>query len=152
MKVNIHKDFDGEEHVELYVRQISVQIEGIITRIRMLGQSLLADNGIGQQIAVAYEDIYYLETVENTIFVYLSKGQPLQMKGQRLVELETELEACGFARISKTTLVNLDRLLKFYPAGGGRQIAVLDNGEEVLVSRLYTRKLLGRLDTWEENI
>lgn len=151
MKVTIHEDFEGEEHVEMYVKQITAQIEGIITRIRIIGQSLLIKNKNGQQVAVPYEEIYYLETVNSNVFVYLSQGQPLQMKGQRLVELEAELESCGFARISKTTLVNLDRLLKFYPAGGGKQTAVLDNGEEVLVSRLYTGKLLEKLDVWEGN-
>ncbi len=52
-----------------------------------------------------------------------------------LAEFEARLDPHAFVRVHRSSLINLRRLDRAEPAGGGRLLAHMDNGEAVAVSR-----------------
>ena len=59
-------------------------------------------------------------------------------------EIETQLEGLSFARIHRSTIVNIDRLTEIRPSPHGDFQVVLDNGTTLRLSRAYRDHLLPR--------
>jgi two-component system, LytTR family, response regulator len=59
-------------------------------------------------------------------------------------EIETQLEGLSFARIHRSTIVNIDRLTEIRPSPHGDFQVVLDNGTMLRLSRAYRDHLLPR--------
>jgi len=59
-------------------------------------------------------------------------------------EIETQLEVLSFARIHRSTIVNIDRLTEIRPSPHGDFQVVLDNGTTLRLSRAYRDHLLPR--------
>lgn len=59
-------------------------------------------------------------------------------------ELETQLEGLNFARIHRSTIVNVDRLSEIRPSPHGDFHVVLENGTALRLSRAYRDSLLPR--------
>ncbi|MDR0903736.1 MAG: LytTR family transcriptional regulator [Ruminococcus sp.] len=87
-------------------------------------------------------DVYYVESVDLKTFVY-AKEKVYQSR-LKLYEAEEILSSGDFLRVSKQTLVNVAKIKSVSPAGGGRFIAELDNGEKVVISRAYVPALKRR--------
>jgi DNA-binding LytR/AlgR family response regulator len=62
-----------------------------------------------------------------------------------LAELETSLDPTRFLRVHRSRIVNIDRVARAEPAGGGRLLLHMEDGEAVTASRAGTRKLRDRL-------
>lgn len=90
------------------------------------------------------KDIYYFESVDNKVFAYCEK-QVYEVR-KKLYELETELAATDFLRISKSTIVDLSKIRDLSPAFNGRLDARLRNGERIVISRQYVPALKKKLD------
>ena len=58
---------------------------------------------------------------------------------------EEVIEELPFMRISKSMIVNIEKILHISPALGGRFEAVLENDEKVIISRLYVPILKNKL-------
>lgn len=93
----------------------------------------------GEQYEISVKDILYLESVDNRVFIYTSK-QSYETSG-KLYELEELLKQKSFLRISKSTIVNLMKIKSIKPSLNARFIAVLSNGEEIMISRKYVADL-----------
>jgi len=59
-------------------------------------------------------------------------------------EIETQLEGLSFARIHRSTIVNIDRLTEIRPSPHGDFQVVLDTGTTLRLSRAYRDHLLPR--------
>ena len=81
----------------------------------------------------------YIESVDNRTFIYTL--QKVYESKQRIYELEENLKPKHFLRISKSSLVNLMKIISVKPALGGSFSAVLSNGEEIIISRKYVSEL-----------
>lgn len=90
------------------------------------------------------KDIYYFESVDNKVFAYCEK-QVYEVR-KKLYELESELAATDFLRISKSTIVDLSKIRDLSPAFSGRLEARLRNGERIVISRQYVPALKKKLD------
>jgi len=62
-----------------------------------------------------------------------------------LAEFEAALEGASFIRVHRSRIVNVDRILRAEPAGGGRMLLHMENGEIVQASRAGTKLLRDRL-------
>jgi two-component system LytT family response regulator len=60
-----------------------------------------------------------------------------------LSRLESRLDPARFARIHRSTLVNLDRVRELTPWSHGDYVVVLDDGSRSRLSRRYRHRLLG---------
>ena len=86
--------------------------------------------------------IYYIESVDKRTFVYTKDG--CYESRDRLYELEEKL-GMYYVRISKSMIVNLRKIRNVSAEPGGRMVAVLLNGERVIISRSYVKDIKRRL-------
>ena len=61
-----------------------------------------------------------------------------------LGEFEAALDGESFIRVHRSRIVNVDRILRAEPAGGGRMLLHMDNGEIIQASRAGTKLLRDR--------
>ena len=86
--------------------------------------------------------IYYIESVDKRTFVY-TRDDCYESR-DRLYELEEKL-GTYYVRISKSMIVNLRKIRNVSAEPGARMVAVLLNGERVVISRSYVREIKRRL-------
>ena len=86
--------------------------------------------------------IYYIESVDKRTYIY-TKGDCYESR-ERLYELEAKL-GMYYVRISKSMIVNLRKIQNVSAEPGGRMVAVLLNGERVIISRSYVKEMKRRL-------
>jgi DNA-binding LytR/AlgR family response regulator len=88
-------------------------------------------------------DIYYFEAVDGKVFVY-SKDKVHEVK-EKLYELEELCREKNCFRASKSTILNIAKIASIHPSISGRFVALLDNGERVVISRQYVPALKNML-------
>ncbi len=88
-------------------------------------------------ISLSIADIYYLEVVDDKVYIY-TENQVYQ-SSNRLYELEDELGHHRIIRISRGMLLNVNKVVSIRSALNSRFYAKLENGEEVLVTRKYAK-------------
>ena len=69
---------------------------------------------------------------------------------RKLYELEENFENSDFLRISKSTIVNVSKIVKLEPYFNSRLEAVLENGERTIISRQYVPDLKRKLRVEED--
>jgi len=62
-----------------------------------------------------------------------------------LAEFEKALDAATFVRVHRSSIVNVDHILRAEPAGGGRMLLHMRNGEMIPASRTGSRLLRDRV-------
>ena len=96
-----------------------------------------------KQYEVAVSELHYIESVDGKTFLY-TRDQVYETP-YRIYELENLLKAKAFQRVSKSMLLNLMKIRSIQPAFNGRLTAVLNSGEEVIISRSYVKDLKSAL-------
>ncbi len=143
MKIRVRKIGNQlEEVVEVQCHEITEEVREIVRFVKSR-QGQLTASFDGRQYEIAVMDIYYIEVVDSKSFIYCSK-EVYETK-EKLYALESELEDKSFLRVSKSTLLNLMKVTAIKPGFNGRFIAVLQNGEEVIISRKYVPALREKL-------
>ena len=80
-------------------------------------------------------EILYIESIDRKTYLY-SESDFYQSK-MTLYELELLLKESCFIRISKSMIVNLNRVRSLQAEVGRRILMTMDNKEKILVSRHY---------------
>ena len=62
-----------------------------------------------------------------------------------MVDSEAALDGDTFIRVHRSRIVNANRILRAEPAGGGRMLLHMENGEIIPASRTGTRLLRDRV-------
>lgn len=139
MEVKVKKiGMEERELVEIYCHQVNDQIRDIVTFVKSR-QGHLSGSMDGMQYEIPITDVYYIEAVDNKVFIYCT--QQVYETRQKLYELEEVLITKHFLRVSKSILINLMKVKALKPALNGRFMAILPNGEEVIISRKYVQEL-----------
>ncbi len=89
---------------------------------------------------VAIDDVDWFEAEGN--YVRLHMGRASEVIRSTLAALERQLDPSRFARIHRSTIVNLDRITEVQPWTGGDYIAILSDGRSLRVSRSHREALL----------
>lgn len=135
MKVVIQKiDKSREEQVVIQCYRITEEIEDIKQFIHTRGSVLEAFDE-SKRVYIVVSDIYYIEAVDDRVFVYLEEAV-YEIKS-KLYEFEEKYMGIQFFRCSKQNIINLLKVINIKPAMNGRFLAELSNGEEVIISRKY---------------
>lgn len=92
---------------------------------------------------ISPQEIYYFEAVDNKVFVYCEKK--VYETRYRLYEIESLFEHTDFFRASKSSIVNLAKMIRVTPAFNGKFEATLYNGEKVMISRQFVPELKKKL-------
>lgn len=128
--------------IKITAPRLTQDIEKIISFMRILDRKITAKKGDETYLLDA-EKILYIETVDRNTFIYTTEAT--YESDLRLYELEQELLEQDFIRISKQSIVNL-RKVKSLKADINRKIRItLLNGEQIIVSRMYSEELRKRL-------
>lgn len=85
------------------------------------------------------DSILYFEAVKELVFAYTKEGV-YEVK-MRLYQVEEMLDFTHVMRASKSFLINLVHIMSVRPALNGRFLALMDNGEEVMISRQYAKSI-----------
>ena len=143
MKINV--DIDGKyDDIEVIIRapHLNNDIERMVAMMRMIDMQIAVrkDN---ETYLLDTDKILYVEAVDRKTFVYTnSENYESELK---LYELEQELVERDFLRISKQSIVNL-RKIKSLKTDVNRKIRItLQNGEQIVVSRMYSDELRRKL-------
>lgn len=144
MKITILPPEPGQED-EIIIRcsQLDDRLMALIQALKAEKLRLTAYSDTGITI-IDPKDVYYFEAVDNKVFAYCEK-QVYEVR-KKLYELENELANTDFLRISKSTIVDLSKVLHLSAAFNGRLEARLKNGEKIMISRQYVpnlKKMLG---------
>ena len=143
MDLNIRRIGAGEkERILICCREITEEVREIAAFIRSRQGSL---SGVQdeKQYEIPISELYYIESVDGKTFLY-TKAQVYETS-YRIYELENLLRARHFLRVSKSMLLNLMKVQSIRPALNGRLTAVLQSGEEVIISRSYVKDLKSAL-------
>ena len=125
---------DEEEELILKCRSLDESLVEIINRFKRGGGKLTAYQD-GNMFFIEPEEVFYFESVEQKVFAYC-KSAVYQVKS-KLYELLDELPGWKFVRVSKSVILNLNKIKSLTPAFSGRYEALLKNGEKVIISRQY---------------
>ena len=133
---------EKKELVLIRCHAVTEEVREIAAFVKSRQGSLTGVND-NKQYEIAVPDIYYIESVDGRSYLY-TKEQVYETP-YRIYELESRLETRHFLRVSKSMLLNLMKIRSIQPALNGRFTAVLQSGEEVIISRNYVKGLKAAL-------
>jgi len=99
----------------------------------------IAVKGDGRVVLVKLDDLDWVEAADN--YVVLHAGNESHMLRETLTNLEGRLPAAKFLRISRSAIINVERIKELQPLFHGEYVVVLRNGAKVTLSRGYRDKL-----------
>ena len=108
-------------------------------------QNRLAIKTAGKVLFLKLEEIDWIEAADN--YVSLHVGNESHLHRETMAALEGKLPADKFMRISRSTIVNIERIKELQPLFHGEYAVVLRNGTRLTLSRSHRDKLdrlLGR--------
>ena len=143
MKILINVDETRKDtEVMISCPRLTPEIEKVLATLRILDKQLMASKG-DETYLVDVSKVIYIESVDRRTFVYTY--EECYESKLKLYEVEEQLGAYGFFRISKSCIVQL-KWIKSMKMDIGRQIRLtLENGEQIMVSRQYAEELKKKL-------
>jgi two-component system LytT family response regulator len=120
-------------------------LEELNTRDRARGRDRLVVRTPERAIFLRTETIDWIEAAGK--FVHLHVGRVAHALRESMAELEQELDPARFLRISRSVIVNLDRIQEVQPWFQGDYVLILTDGTRLTSTRGYRenmRRLLGR--------
>lgn len=133
---------EQQEQVLIRCHAVTEEVREIASFVKSRQGSLTGAKD-SKQYEIALSELYYVESVDGKTFLY-TKEQVYETP-YRVYELEEMLKAKHFLRVSKSMLLNLIKIRSIRPALNGRFSAMLQSGEEVLISRSYVKDLKAAL-------
>ena len=93
----------------------------------------------GRVLFVKLEDIDWVEAADN--YVSLHVGAEAHLLRETMAAMEGKLPAEKFLRISRSTIVNIDRVKELQPMFHGEYAVIMRSGARLTLSRGYRDKL-----------
>lgn len=100
----------------------------------------------GRTILLPVDEIDWIETYGNYLKVHA--GRDAHLIRMTMQSLETKLDPEKFIRVHRSVMVNVEKIKEIYPRSNGDQDLVLQNNQQLMLSRNYRDKffaLLGEL-------
>lgn len=134
---------ESKLQVLIKCKQVDERINRLKAHIELFDNKIHAKGENDYRMVNAME-ILYFESVDERVFLYTEEAV-MEVK-QRLYELEEILSEKDFIRISKSQIVNINKIKALKPEINRTILATMCNGEQLYVSRKYVkefRALLG---------
>jgi len=97
----------------------------------------------GHTILLPTDEIDWIEGYGNYLKVHTGRESHL-IRGTML-SLETKLDPETFVRVHRSAIVNIEKIKEIYPRSNGDQDLVLQNGQQLMLSRKYRDRFLAAL-------
>ena len=139
MRLIMHKRQDQEiPEVTIAYREITDQVKRVADFVRHADLTILCRKE-EKEYSVPVSEIYYVECVDKKSFVYCRTE--VYQSSCRLYELEAMLCPAGFVRVSKSVILNIERMQGVKKLVNSRLEALLSNGERICVTRKYLKDI-----------
>jgi two-component system, LytTR family, response regulator len=93
----------------------------------------------GRVLFFKIDDIDWIEAADNYVSVHIGNEEHLHR--ETMAALEGKLPPTRFLRISRSTIVNIERIKEMQPMFHGDYVVILKNGARLNLSRNYRDKL-----------
>lgn len=136
MKISIERN-DGFAETEVAVKcrvKADEKTKKLLDQLRLFSDEVLGLKD-GETHKILLADVFYIDCVDEKIFLYLANE--VYESRKKLYEWEEELADTSFVRISKATILNTGKLQSVRPLLSGKLEATLKNGEKQLINRHY---------------
>ena len=143
MKLTVEEDASLKEtEITIKCREKDDKINKLIEMISTYYINVTGKKD-GENYRLSLDDIYYFEAVENRVFAYVKKD--VYEVNYKIVELEEVLKNTSFIRVSRTVILNILKIERVSTLVNGRILACLDNGEKMIITRLYAKEFKRKL-------
>ena len=146
MKVNINIiSSQLEEEVNFNVHKVEKKVTQAIELLTSSNEVIkhLLGRKEDKYYKVNVDEIFYIEAIDRKLFIY-TKTETYEIS-EKLYILEEQLSTVNFIRISKSMLLNINKIHSFYAKLSGNLEALLTNKEKVTISRRYVANLKNKL-------
>ena len=144
MDIKIVEDIKRTLQVVIKCKKIDDGVKRLKTHIELFDKKLYAKKD-NKMFFVNSSDILYFDSVDNRTFLY-TEDDVMEIK-QRLYELEVSLSDKDFVRISKSQIVNINKIRSLKPELNRTILATMSNGEQLYISRKYVKVIRDMLST-----
>ncbi|MFP7495246.1 LytTR family DNA-binding domain-containing protein [Terribacillus saccharophilus] len=149
MKITIQEDETCREtEVHITCRQADAQILELFKILSASNQERLSGERNGEWHLLQPDSIYYIESVDNTVYLYDKTA--VYQSSLKLYQIEGANYSPDLIRISKSVIINLAKVEKLKPTLGRKLTATLTNGEKIIISRQYVPQLKQKLGIGKE--
>ncbi len=139
MKLYIEEGLQLQEpEIHIKCNKVDGKLKGVIDKLQLTTESVVVKKE-GAIRKLAFEDVYYFESVDDKVFACCEVE--VYETSYKLYEIEEQAADLCFARISKSVIVNINRIQSIKPQFNGRFEALLSNNERQIVSRHYVNGL-----------
>ncbi len=128
--------------VVIKCRQADEQIDRLKAHIQLFDNKIQAKQEDNYCLVNAMEVLYF-ESVDDRVFLYTEES--VMEVRQRLYELEDILPRQDFIRISKSQIVNINKIKSLKPELNRTILATMCNGEQISISRKYVKEFRSML-------
>ena len=134
MNIQIVENIKEALNVVINCRKIDDEVMRLKCYIEMFDKKLQAKKDNELHFINSF-DVLYFESVDNHTFLY-TEDDVLEVR-QRLYELEVILSDKDFIRISKSQIVNINKIKSLKPELNRTILVTMCNGEQLYISRKY---------------
>ncbi len=143
MKVTIDKnELYLDPEIIVKCKEVDGVIQDIISYIGIADKNMIGEID-GEMFFIPLNSVFYFESVDKTVYIYTDKQ--VYKSSAKLYILEEQLADTYFARVSKTTILNLKKLNSIKAAKNAKLEGLLVNDEKILISRQYVVEIKKRL-------
>lgn len=143
MKIKVDENNDFNE-IEIIIK-CKTQNEQVNKIIQVLNTNFY--NIIGKKdndnYVISLEEIFYFEAVDNHVFAYCEKD--IYEVSYKIQELNELLQQTSFIQTSRTVILNIKKIMKVTTLVNGRILAVLNNHEKMIITRVYANHFKAKL-------
>lgn len=143
MKIKVEENSNvSEVEVLITCKEVDDEVNRIVKTLETIAFTIIGKAN-GEKYVINIEDIYYFEAVDNHVFAYCEKEiYEVSYKIQELMEL---LSRTYFIQVSRIIIVNIKKIKKVNSLVNGRILAVLNNSEKMIITRVYAQKFKQKL-------
>lgn len=138
MDIQIVESIKETLKVIIKCRQVNDEVLRLKCHIELFDRKIQAKRN-NETCFVDSLDVLFFESVDNRTFLYTVKDV-MEVK-LRLYELETFLSEKDFIRISKSQIVNINKIKALKPELNRTILATMCNGEQLYISRKYVKAI-----------
>lgn len=138
MDIKIVEHKESNIQIIIKCKQVDNEVIRLKSHIELFDSKLSAkkDNELH---FINSSEILYFDSVDNRTFLYTADD--VMEINQRLYELENILSDKDFARISKSQIVNINKIQSLKPELNRTILATMCNNEQLSISRKYVKTI-----------
>lgn len=139
MKISIVENEQIEQtEVVIHCKKINQEVLNIKKTLLVFNPSIIGKKD-DRYYTLFINDIYYFDSIDQNVYCYTKDDEFLV--SFKLYQIEEMLNAHGFIRINKSTIVNRFKIKSFQSRLNGRMELHLISEDRLLISRNYVSKL-----------